>query len=884
MIPHIPDQRRTATKGKPFNDLIKYQTKGQEKQQLIGLEAQFGDILSYATAEQDKATDEEKCLATRTHRISNILTAGDEMNAVSAQNLRCKDPAYHFILSWPEHEHPEHDAMFDAAAHAIKSLGLGDHQYVIAIHGNTDNMHCHIAVNRIHPDTFESHHISRSWKKLHYAARESEIKHGWTHDNGIYVVDIDKDGKKQIKLNKDHSKAIGEFQQHTYPEKEKMLPVWTDPEGLAFWLKSDVAGSLKHKLPKLESWNDLHSWLHKRGISLTYTGVGMRISAASPDTGEILNLPTSKGLRVLKYAELEARWGKFTSRNAFKPIPHTEIESEATLDHPDHAQPCIVPDLSHLSPQQIAKGVEDVIRRSFDHGIPPDPNIIVYLESDRTAPPPERRSGLHELPAGGLATVGQVNSEMLLPNALPVDVGDIQPRQDQNLRRPGAGETGSRNERSLGRDGSKREERKQQRAVARADLRQRFATYTRFVQDADIDYRVRQKEIRAERTIALKEIRAETKAAKLAINSKPDDRLILQGVITAEAARRKLEAESAFQAKARALQGTRKPPLGWREWLHEQSNLGDQAAISALRGIVYQAQRDAKKASALDEEEKENESSDEQFRKLMTRLLEEEKKEIAIRSASMNAMRPFESDALLVRYTNMQWHVTGNGNIEYSENSGQHLFTDRGNRLTFDRSRVEDEEISMALVHAQAKFGDKLTLTGDDQIFTQRMARLADDMGIVILNPELQQTIAEHREARRQQPYVTPVPIEAFVPAATTKEPDTAKSAPEPVFDGEVQPTQSERIKAMVLSIDPRAQFEIADVEDSQRMYAGPIVAEDEQGEREMFVQRTGRGVYTLHAGAAHLEHEDRAVEIRYQNGRIVVALPSQKKEMGRDE
>ena len=94
---------------------------------------------------------------------------------------------------------------------------------------------------------------------------------------------------------------------------------------------------------------------------------------------------------------------------------------------------------------------------------------------------------------------------------------------------------------------------------------------------------------------------------------------------------------------------------------------------------------------------------------------------------------------------------------EHITEAGEILFTDRGNRVTFDRVRVSDDEIRLALVHAQQKFGQQLTLTGDDPVFTERMARLADDMGMTILNPEMQPVISAHRAALAcQAPSVAP--------------------------------------------------------------------------------------------------------------------------------
>jgi hypothetical protein len=85
--------------------------------------------------------------------------------------------------------------------------------------------------------------------------------------------------------------------------------------------------------------------------------------------------------------------------------------------------------------------------------------------------------------------------------------------------------------------------------------------------------------------------------------------------------------------------------------------------------------------------------------------------------------------------------------IEHKTKDGGHLFTDRGDQVTFDRVRVSDEEIELALIHAQKKFGQQLTITGDNQAFSERMARIADDMGIEILNPEMKAVIENHRAA-----------------------------------------------------------------------------------------------------------------------------------------
>ena len=203
MIPHILEKRQQKSEdSRPFSNLIS-QT-NTEKLHLLN--SVFDLTQNYAASDVDKSITQEKCIAIRTHNVMDITTASFEMNAVANKNTRCEDPAFYFVLSWPEHECPDADSIFDAAEHAIKALGLSERQYVIVIQGHTENIHCLVTVNRIHPETYKSHHIEWSKKTLHLAARESEIKHGWTHDTGIYIVEHDINGLKHIVLNPKHTK------------------------------------------------------------------------------------------------------------------------------------------------------------------------------------------------------------------------------------------------------------------------------------------------------------------------------------------------------------------------------------------------------------------------------------------------------------------------------------------------------------------------------------------------------------------------------------------------------------------------------------------------------------------------------------------------------
>lgn len=119
----------------------------------------------------------------------SIETASSEMNAVASNNRRCLDPVYHFILSWPEEEKPEDSHIFDSALFCLKEMGMVDHQYVFAIHRDTDNLHCHVAAKRTHPLSYRAVNLYNDVKILHKACRKLELKYDWKPDNGCWKRD-----------------------------------------------------------------------------------------------------------------------------------------------------------------------------------------------------------------------------------------------------------------------------------------------------------------------------------------------------------------------------------------------------------------------------------------------------------------------------------------------------------------------------------------------------------------------------------------------------------------------------------------------------------------------------------------------------------------------
>ena len=141
--------------------------------------------------------------AVYTHGLGSLATADVEMQGVAATNVRIKSPTVHLVFSFNEAETATLDIEQKInAARAVlghSRVRMRDHQYVLALHADTDNAHVHAVVGRVNPWTLKAWDTTRSKLRLSWAARETEIALGLQHDHGLAVVDTKIDGSKYVR-------------------------------------------------------------------------------------------------------------------------------------------------------------------------------------------------------------------------------------------------------------------------------------------------------------------------------------------------------------------------------------------------------------------------------------------------------------------------------------------------------------------------------------------------------------------------------------------------------------------------------------------------------------------------------------------------------------
>lgn len=261
LSPEKPFVRKSRAEDKIFNDLVGYATRNAlpDSQDII---ATFPDGRQQVRC--DKVICETNCFS--------LETSSTEMDMVAMQNTRCNDPVYHAILSWPTSERPTPDQIFESARYCLKRLGMEDHQYVFAIHDDTDNVHCHLTVNRVNPASYKVAAPYNDYFTLDRCCRELELKNGWKHDNGPYMVN----GDGAISRNRKFYKSA--------PSAARQMEHFGDKESLFSYAVDNCREKLNSLFMQSDySWDDVHDILIAAGLELRKKGEGLAIYDVAND-------------------------------------------------------------------------------------------------------------------------------------------------------------------------------------------------------------------------------------------------------------------------------------------------------------------------------------------------------------------------------------------------------------------------------------------------------------------------------------------------------------------------------------------------------------------------------------------------------------------------
>jgi len=222
IVKHIPIRTLNMSS---FSRLVEYITQAQEKNERVG-EVRITNCIS-----------------------EQPVWAAIEAECVQRQNLRSSvDKTYHLLVSFRAGEQPAADILKDVEDKLCAALGYQEHQRVSAVHRDTDHLHIHIAINKVHPTRFTTPQPYRDYKLLADTALKLEQEHNLAADNHV------------AHLTQSQAKA---------QDMEKSAGI----ESLIGWIKRGC-------LPELlaaSSWDELHTVLAKN-CQAPYNWSSLRVS------------------------------------------------------------------------------------------------------------------------------------------------------------------------------------------------------------------------------------------------------------------------------------------------------------------------------------------------------------------------------------------------------------------------------------------------------------------------------------------------------------------------------------------------------------------------------------------------------------------------------
>lgn len=238
----------------------------------------FANLVNYITDSQDKIDRVGQISFSNCHS-NNLDMAINEILATQQMNTRTtKDKTYHLIVSFRAGENPSKDILNDVEKTICQDLGFAEHQRVSVVHYDTDNVHMHIAINKIHPEKLTAVEPFYPYKTLAKSCASLEKKHGLDVDNHISLK-IPSSGRAS---DLEHHSGI---------------------ESLVGWIKRVCYEDIKSS----KNWDELHKVMAFNGLALHKKGNGFVIE--SVESGVFVKASTVD--RAFSKSKLEAKFGEF---------------------------------------------------------------------------------------------------------------------------------------------------------------------------------------------------------------------------------------------------------------------------------------------------------------------------------------------------------------------------------------------------------------------------------------------------------------------------------------------------------------------------------------------------------------------------------------------
>ncbi|USI72870.1 relaxase/mobilization nuclease domain-containing protein [Sphingomonas morindae] len=287
--------------GTPGHELLRYVADAQDQHKRSGIEVgEKVDLIGFRNIHGTDFEDAQRQILATMARSPGI------------------DPLEHYVLSWRTGEQPTHAQVTDAVDTLVHVLGLEENQTIYAAHANTEHYHVHVAVNRVHPETFRRIAAGDDWEvdAIHQAVALIEHRQGWASEEKAQFVGgpdgvreratgrrvRDAEGRA-LKRERRGRREDGSRERPLSPGAQ-MFERRTGQASFEREVREIVPGAVE----EANGWDALHRRLAEHGL-----GIELHRSGAHITEGK-RGIPASRAGRGASRQALEARFGPFEPR------------------------------------------------------------------------------------------------------------------------------------------------------------------------------------------------------------------------------------------------------------------------------------------------------------------------------------------------------------------------------------------------------------------------------------------------------------------------------------------------------------------------------------------------------------------------------------------
>lgn len=254
--------------------------------------------------EPEKTNGDEKCIysGSRGFVCDDPKLQQTEMISLAMAATRSADPISHFVLSWKEGEYPTNEQIEEAVTIFMKECGVENHMAVYGLHLDTNNLHLHLAINRVNPATEKVARINGGFDEeaAHKAVARIVEAHGWEpEENALFFVDdndklVDTRIRDRNNRERKPSSRAQDYEQRTGEKSAERIGIETLPSILKF----------------ASNWDEFHTKMFEHGMKYERKGSGAIIWVGEQA------IKASAADRNASLSKLEKRFGEYIAADA----------------------------------------------------------------------------------------------------------------------------------------------------------------------------------------------------------------------------------------------------------------------------------------------------------------------------------------------------------------------------------------------------------------------------------------------------------------------------------------------------------------------------------------------------------------------------------------